>query len=112
MPEPEARNYAGEHTEGSVRGAGGDYPSGALLWSRCQCSVSRAAYNVEVLKGLGARVKLLSRRPREFRERIAGFADLALDSIVNATPDRKSTRLNSSHANISYAVFCLTRKRR
>src|SRR3712207_8863471 len=25
----------------------------------------------------------------------------------NATIDRKSTRLNSSHANISYAVFCL-----
>src|SRR3712207_8281584 len=25
-------------------------------------------------------------------------------------PDRKSTRLNSSHANISYAVFCLTKK--
>src|SRR3712207_8978438 len=24
--------------------------------------------------------------------------------------DRKSTRLNSSHANISYAVFCLTKK--
>src|SRR5947209_11480295 len=24
-----------------------------------------------------------------------------------AAPDRKSTRLNSSHANISYAVFCL-----
>src|SRR3712207_8606048 len=24
--------------------------------------------------------------------------------------DRKSTRLNSSHANISYAVFCLTQK--
>src|SRR5258707_6119643 len=26
-------------------------------------------------------------------------------------PDRKSTRLNSSHANISYAVFCLKKKR-
>src|SRR3712207_8749878 len=26
-------------------------------------------------------------------------------------PDRKSTRLNSSHANISYAVFCLTKQR-
>src|SRR3712207_8363354 len=25
------------------------------------------------------------------------------------TPDRKSTRLNSSHANISYAVFCLNK---
>src|SRR3712207_7615110 len=27
-----------------------------------------------------------------------------------ATEDRKSTRLNSSHANISYAVFCLKKK--
>src|ERR1035437_478919 len=27
-------------------------------------------------------------------------------------PDRKSTRLNSSHANISYAVFCLKKKER
>src|SRR3712207_7931117 len=27
------------------------------------------------------------------------------------TPDRKSTRLNSSHANISYAVFCLKKKK-
>src|SRR5438445_3530825 len=28
----------------------------------------------------------------------------------NASRDRKSTRLNSSHANISYAVFCLKKK--
>src|SRR3712207_7090322 len=28
-----------------------------------------------------------------------------------AARDRKSTRLNSSHANISYAVFCLKKKR-
>src|ERR1035437_8464913 len=28
-------------------------------------------------------------------------------AIPEWTPDRKSTRLNSSHANISYAVFCL-----
>src|SRR3712207_8694119 len=28
-------------------------------------------------------------------------------AIEAAEPDRKSTRLNSSHANISYAVFCL-----
>src|SRR3712207_8842095 len=31
----------------------------------------------------------------------------ALDRLV----DRKSTRLNSSHANISYAVFCLKKKK-
>src|SRR3712207_7503152 len=28
-------------------------------------------------------------------------------SVTTASTDRKSTRLNSSHANISYAVFCL-----
>src|SRR3712207_6847436 len=28
-----------------------------------------------------------------------------------STIDRKSTRLNSSHANISYAVFCLKKKK-
>src|SRR3712207_7121771 len=30
---------------------------------------------------------------------------------VNGKRDRKSTRLNSSHANISYAVFCLKKKK-
>src|SRR5947209_13861861 len=30
---------------------------------------------------------------------------------VGALVDRKSTRLNSSHANISYAVFCLKKKK-
>src|SRR3712207_7504815 len=32
-----------------------------------------------------------------------------LDELILAL-DRKSTRLNSSHANISYAVFCLKKK--
>src|SRR3712207_7733688 len=31
---------------------------------------------------------------------------------VGALGDRKSTRLNSSHANISYAVFCLKKKKK
>src|SRR5258707_9318177 len=30
--------------------------------------------------------------------------------LHNRSEDRKSTRLNSSHANISYAVFCLKKK--
>src|SRR5258707_2658234 len=33
---------------------------------------------------------------------------LAFNSVT--AQDRKSTRLNSSHANISYAVFCLKKK--
>src|SRR2546430_13430060 len=31
--------------------------------------------------------------------------------LVNVVEDRKSTRLNSSHSQISYAVFCLKKKR-
>src|SRR3712207_7086379 len=31
--------------------------------------------------------------------------------VNNPDVDRKSTRLNSSHANISYAVFCLKKKK-
>src|SRR3712207_8165307 len=36
-------------------------------------------------------------------------ADLGVDA--EQLRDRKSTRLNSSHANISYAVFCLKKKK-
>src|SRR2546430_8872211 len=32
--------------------------------------------------------------------------------IPNTAKDRKSTRLNSSHSQISYAVFCLKKKRK
>src|SRR3712207_6859854 len=31
--------------------------------------------------------------------------------VISRLSDRKSTRLNSSHANISYAVFCLKKKK-
>src|SRR3712207_6912567 len=33
-----------------------------------------------------------------------------MEVLFVASVDRKSTRLNSSHANISYAVFCLKKK--
>src|SRR3712207_7846927 len=38
-----------------------------------------------------------------------GHFDIVL--TVDSSEDRKSTRLNSSHANISYAVFCLKKKK-
>src|SRR5215217_8407076 len=34
------------------------------------------------------------------------------DVLLTYAVDRKSTRLNSSHANISYAVFCLKKKKK
>src|SRR3712207_8524828 len=35
-----------------------------------------------------------------------------LQGLAKDALDRKSTRLNSSHANISYAVFCLKKKQK
>src|SRR3712207_6962145 len=37
--------------------------------------------------------------------------ELAIQVARLVDRDRKSTRLNSSHANISYAVFCLKKKK-
>src|SRR3712207_6877599 len=44
---------------------------------------------------------------REGEDRVAA----AITERLSAE-DRKSTRLNSSHANISYAVFCLKKKKK
>src|SRR5258707_15414824 len=38
-------------------------------------------------------------------------AEIGGEFFATANSDRKSTRLNSSHANISYAVFCLKKKK-
>src|SRR3712207_8586581 len=63
---------------------------------------------------------------RERRELLGAVQDLALETggddraaeddalgavLFEDAPDRKSTRLNSSHANISYAVFCLKKQK-
>src|SRR3712207_7087137 len=60
--------------------------------------------------------------PRDRLEHAGGESrGVLLDGAVEEAPrrqqaarmqvDRKSTRLNSSHANISYAVFCLKKKK-
>src|SRR2546422_5214071 len=51
---------------------------------------------------------------RDVDERLEGGAGLALgqDRAVELAADRKSTRLNSSHGYISYAVFCLKKKKK
>src|SRR5947209_10086155 len=64
------------------------FPYTTLFRSLCQLRVGRAWYSGRVAS---ARDRVLTMR--------------AIDGA-----DRKSTRLNSSHANISYAVFCLKKK--
>src|SRR3712207_7462739 len=68
---------------------------------------SRGARAGRRARGAGARRE----RPRR-GERVGGGGldpPRPLRDAVRAL-DRKSTRLNSSHANISYAVFCLKKK--
>src|SRR3712207_8663918 len=66
--------------------------------------VIEAAPVVMELLGASPDVKVLV----SSRERL----HLTGEHEYQVTPDRKSTRLNSSHANISYAVFCLKKKQR
>src|SRR5699024_12508648 len=51
-------------------------------------------------------------KPSEVSDKIKGEVYNVLAQITNYQydPDRKSTRLNSSHVSISYAVFCLKQK--
>src|SRR5256885_6662099 len=52
----------------------------------------------------------LSRLWDVYRNRLLDRRDT--EQFLSALPDRKSTRLNSSHLVISYAVFCLKKKQR
>src|SRR3712207_7620597 len=73
----------------------------------------------EVVERVHAR---LERDPREVPVGVEVAAGRAAEAVEEAAhrvgrvgpqvgdEDRKSTRLNSSHANISYAVFCLKKK--
>src|SRR5258708_12716450 len=75
---------------------------------------SGSSYNsssdMRVHFGLGSAPKVNSvqiRWPSGLQEH---FDDLPVDCIQTLKEDRKSTRLNSSHQIISYAVFCLKKK--
>src|SRR5690349_23214629 len=56
-----------------------------------------------VAEGLAAAATALMLNPKQHRARAM---------LLGVQQDRKSTRLNSSHVEISYAVFCLKKKKR
>src|SRR3712207_8844347 len=55
-----------------------------------------------------SRRRRLNARPAHGRLQVAARGQKMAEQVE----DRKSTRLNSSHANISYAVFCLKKKKK
>src|SRR3712207_8325034 len=71
----------------------------------------RVAHHMRPVPGLAVacQVDLRGRLPAIGRDaELPPHADAEEQSPIR---DRKSTRLNSSHANISYAVFCLKKKK-
>src|SRR3712207_7729449 len=82
------------------------FPYTTLFRSRLAiCGTKNAAMSISGTNKQRGRPKVGStpvnlRLPPEILKRVDDWAD------------RKSTRLNSSHANISYAVFCLKKKKK
>src|SRR3712207_8659756 len=74
-------------------------------WRNAGCSMC-LGMNPDILQP-GERCASTSNRNFEGRQGKGGRTHL-----VSPVVDRKSTRLNSSHANISYAVFCLKKKKK
>src|SRR2546430_10450243 len=65
------------------------FPYTTLFRSSCSCGADRSTFTT----------RTSCRRP-------------ASSSAARTAQDRKSTRLNSSHSQISYAVFCLKKKKK
>src|SRR3989449_3125811 len=57
------------------------------------------------------RIADVGRLHRELGERVARLPTAEAQALLREAGDRKSTRLNSSHGYISYAVFCLKKKK-
>src|SRR3712207_1069112 len=69
--------------------------------------------DIDALRVVADGINRVMRRPDKAVLLITHYQrllDLVVPDFVHVLADRKSTRLNSSHANISYAVFCLKTK--
>src|SRR3712207_458140 len=75
--------------------------------------LAREGATVGIGGGQSSRVDAAELAVKKAGERTRGAvaASDAFFPFADGVEDRKSTRLNSSHANISYAVFCLKKKK-
>src|SRR2546430_13481477 len=85
------------------------FPYTTLFRSRSSERVRniRVIENVEELGSELSRIALFELRRFRYRK-----IPIVIGHAPEHIPDRKSTRLNSSHSQISYAVFCLKKKKK
>src|SRR6266852_7800910 len=84
---------------------------GMLLQTRAD-ALQESSERREMLSRLEAKLREHATRPTAAAPPTA-FLDASTPGLASAQlqSDRKSTRLNSSHGSISYAVFCLKKKK-
>src|SRR5947207_7756465 len=93
-----------------------------VLSGACQKQQTEAERNAEIDREVNARLAAehqteeqqhLAQRQAELDAREKALSDKERTAATTPEPeDRKSTRLNSSHTVISYAVFCLKKKKK
>src|SRR3712207_8655042 len=83
------------------------FRSGALLAEQLVESIARPFASGDHVITLGSRVGVVASGAGDDAASLLRRASGVLAEAKAGEGDRKSTRLNSSHANISYAVFCL-----
>src|SRR5690348_18177449 len=88
------------------------FPYTTLFRSRRQVGPDRGRGVVEATPAVGRDLGMLRRESRRHDRRVDEREPLegAVRRRQRDLEDRKSTRLNSSHPSISYAVFCLKKK--
>src|SRR3712207_7742641 len=89
------------------------FPYTTLFRSLVVAELHRDAHGLQREDGLAAEVvRHVVRGQVEVAAGVGRLGGAAVGGQVLEQEDRKSTRLNSSHANISYAVFCLKKKKK
>src|SRR5690606_41830169 len=117
---PRPRRHARRVAGGAATGRGRAAPQGRAAAGRRLRHSARLRHHLSHHLTFGRSVKILKSVPQH------PSADAVFDALGDGTrrailerltlgpasADRKSTRLNSSHVKISYAVFCLKKKKK
>src|SRR5688572_32129831 len=86
---------------------------GVATWRRSQRPRHQAAQLPDMVKQTSQEATAQPDAATKARlNEMYGQLPLSFEANVGQTEDRKSTRLNSSHSQISYAVFCLKKKKK
>src|SRR2546430_11437915 len=88
------------------------------LGSALALALAGAGYRIREIISRDTSTAAVRKLSRTVNAKLANFQSAKLDAdlfwfcVPDREIDRKSTRLNSSHSQISYAVFCLKKKNR